>query len=210
MGCTNDQGNACSKDELPVHEVTLSAFYLMKTEVSQGLWSVVMGENPAKNRRADHFPVEQVSFEEVEVFIQRLNELSGKSYRLPTEAEWEYAARGGARQHNYVYSGGNDAGELAWHAGNSYEKSHASALKQANALGLYDMSGNVWEWCSDWYGTYQAVVQSDPRGPSSGTERIVRGGSWAGSASFCRVALRYHYPENYKTPFIGFRLALSS
>ena len=207
MGCTGDQGSECTKDELPVHMVSISEFRILKTEVTQELWVAIMGTNPSHNQRSNQFPVENVSYADVDAFIQKLNQLSGHSYRLPTEAEWEYAARGGKKSRHTMYSGSADPNSIGWNSANSLNKTHVIALRQANEIGLFDMSGNVWEWCDDWYGTYSGVHQSDPRGPSSGEERVVRGGSYAGSAWFCRNGLRFHYPANYKGNHIGFRLA---
>ncbi len=206
MGCTAEQGAECTQDEFPVHQVTVSSFRILKTEVTQAHWFAVMGVNPSQNKRSDQFPVENVSFQDVELFIEKLNSLTGKSYRLPTEAEWEFASRGGRTSCGYKFSGSFDPSIAAWHGGNSLEKSHVVGLKQPNELGLFDMSGNVWEWCADWYGPYNPVAQSDPRGPSSGNERVVRGGSWAGAPWFCRSAIRYHYLPAFKSPFLGFRL----
>ena len=208
MGCTADQGQNCSSDEHPVHSVSISSFYLSSVEVTQGWWMAIMRNNPAYNKRSEDFPVESVSYLDVSMFIDSLNKLSGLTYRLPTEAEWEYSARGGNKACSYLYSGSSDANEVAWTSNNSYSKSHVVRLKAANELGLFDMSGNVWEWVSDWYGKYTSASQNDPRGPSSGIERVIRGGSWAGSPDFCRNSLRFRYLPEFKSSFIGFRLAL--
>ena len=207
MGCTSDQGSECTHDEFPIHQVQLSGFKLLKTEVTQGMWQSVMGNNPSLNKRSAQFPVENVSFTDIDKFIEALNAMSAHRYRLPTEAEWEFAARGGKNSKNTLYSGSTDAQSVSWNIGNSSNTSHIAGFKNANELGLYDMSGNVWEWCSDWYGEYHASEESDPRGAVDGTDKVIRGGSYSGSIWFCRNAIRMHYAPSYKSHFIGFRLA---
>ena len=207
MGCTSDQGAECTHDEFPIHQVQLSGFKLLKTEVTQGMWQSVMGNNPSLNKRSAQFPVENVSFTDIEKFIYILNEISSHRYRLPTEAEWEFAARGGIKSKSTLYSGSNEAQSVSWNVGNSSNTSHITGYKNANELGLFDMSGNVWEWCSDWYGEYHASEESDPRGAVDGTDKVIRGGSYSGSIWFCRNAIRMHYAPSYKSHFIGFRLA---
>lgn len=165
MGATSEQGSDARDNEKPAHKVTLSDYYIGQTEVTQALWEAVMGSNPSY-RRGDNLPVEQVSWDDCQEFIQKLNQLTGKQFRLPTEAEWEYAARGRRKSRGYKYAGGNDIGLVAWYSGNSGYETHLVATKQANELGIYDMSGNVWEWCNDWYGDYQSSSRSDPQGPS--------------------------------------------
>ena len=181
MGATAEQigyGN----NETPAHQVTLSDYFIGKTEVTQELWYAVMGNNPSYFTRSSRNPVEQVSWHDCQSFIQKLNQLTGLRFRLPTEAEWEYAARGGNKSKGYKYSGSNNIGDVAWCYDNSSETTHEVGTKAPNELGLYDMSGNVWEWCSDWYGRYSSSAQSNPTGPSSGSFRVFRGGSWIGSA----------------------------
>jgi formylglycine-generating enzyme required for sulfatase activity len=209
MGCTPDQGSTCSLDELPVHEVSISTFYLSSNEVKQGWYKAFMLVNPSTYRRSDDFPVERVSYQDVVNFIDSLNAFSHLSFRLPTEAEWEYSARGADKFCKYRYSGGSDANEVAWNGNNSAGKTHVVRLKAPNHLGLYDLSGNVWEWVADWYGEYTSVAQNDPRGPSSGVTKVIRGGSYAGSPDFCRNSIRHQYPTDFKAPYIGFRLALN-
>lgn len=207
MGATSEQGSDANEDEKPAHEVTLSDYYIGQTEVTQALWKAVMGSNPSDSK-GDNLPVEQVSWDDCQVFIQNLNQLTGKQFRLPTEAEWEYAARGGRKSRGCKYAGGNDIGLVAWYDdNNSGNRAHTVATKQANELGIYDMNGNVWEWCSDWYDGYQLSSQSDPQGPSSGSSRVNRGGICYGDARGCRVSDR-----NYNTPVgrfdvLGLRLS---
>ena len=207
MGCTSDQGAECTHDEFPIHQVQISNFKLLKTEVTQGMWQSVMGNNPSFNKRSAQFPVENVSFTDIEKFISLLNTLSSHQYRLPTEAEWEFAARGGIKSKSTLFSGSSDAQTVSWNIGNSSNTSHIAGYKNANELGLYDMSGNVWEWCSDWYGEYHSTLESDPRGAIDGTDKVIRGGSYSGSIWFCRNAIRMHYAPTYISHFIGFRLA---
>lgn len=206
MGATSEQGSDALDFEKPAHQVTLSDYYIGQTEVTQSLWKAVMGSNPS-NYKGDNLPVEQVSWDECQVFIQKLNQLTGKQFRLPTEAEWEYAARGGRKSRGYKYAGGNDIGLVAWYKGNSGNETHPVATKQANELGIYDMSGNVWEWCSDWYGDYQSSSQSDPQGPSSGFFRVSRGGSYYCNAGICRVSYRCNCAPVGRYCDLGLRLS---
>ena len=196
-------------DETPVHSVTVSDFYIGKYEVTQAQWQAVMGRNPSYFKGSNH-PVEKVSWNDVQEFIKKLNQQTGKNFRLPTEAEWEYAARGGNKSRGYKYSGSNTIGEVAWYGDNSGKTTHPVGQKQGNELGIYDMSGNVWEWCADWYGKYNSSPASNPRGPSSGTDRVGRGGSWLSNASFCRVAYRDDDGPGGSSLSMGFRLAHSS
>jgi formylglycine-generating enzyme required for sulfatase activity len=171
-------GSNESDDEKPIHNVTISDFYMGKTEVTQAQWEAVMGDNPSYFKNCSSCPVESVSWDDIQIYLTKLNKLTGKSYRLPTEAEWEYAARGGVSSVGTLYAGANDANTVAWNNSNSSTKVHEVATKKANELGLYDMTGNVWEWCSDWYGSYTASNQTNPTGVRSGTYRVLRGGSW--------------------------------
>ncbi|MDR1895237.1 MAG: SUMF1/EgtB/PvdO family nonheme iron enzyme [Prevotellaceae bacterium] len=209
MGCTAEQGNYCLDREKPVHQVTLSSFYIGKYEITQAQWKSVMGNNPSYFK-SDNLPVEQVSWDEVQEFIRKLNAQTGENYRLPTEAEWEYAARGGAKSNGYKYSGSNNVYEVAWCYDNSGNKTHPVGTKQANELGIYDMSGNVYEWCGDWYGAYSSEAQTNPRGSSSGSYRVNRGGSWNSGAQIVRVPLRNGSTSGYRDFYLGFRLARSS
>ncbi|MDR1274646.1 MAG: formylglycine-generating enzyme family protein [Odoribacteraceae bacterium] len=197
-----------SEDELPVHEVTISSFYMGKFEVTQVQWEALMDNKPS-NFKGDHLPVEQVSWNDVQLFIKRLNAATGKQYRLPTEAEWEYAARGGNQSKGYRYAGGNAAENIAWVEDNSGDRTHPVGTKQPNELGIHDMNGNVWEWCHDFYGPYPASAQQDPRGASSGPARVFRGNSWSGAGVYCRVAFRRRSLPEYGYNFLGFRLACS-
>jgi formylglycine-generating enzyme required for sulfatase activity len=176
-----------------------------KYEVTQDQWKAIMGNNPSKFK-GDNLPVEQVRWNDVQEFINKLNTKTGKSYRLPTEAEWEYAARGGDKSNGYKYSGSNTLGDVAWYDGNSNNTTHAVGSKQPNELGIYDMAGNVWDWCSDRYGKYSSNAQSNPTGPSSGSLRVFRGGSWNGFAQVCRTADRCCYYPGDHHGNIGFRL----
>lgn len=207
MGATSEQGSDAWDEEKPAHEVTLSDYYIGQTEVTQALWEAVMGSNPSDSK-GDNLPVEQVSWDDCQVFIQKLNQLTGKQFRLPTEAEWEYAARGGRKSRGYKYAGGNDIGLVAWYEDNSGNETHPVATKQANELGVYDMSGNVEEWCSDWYDDYRLSSQSDPQGPSSGSFRVYRGGCYYNFARNCRVSYRNGYaPGDRNNYFLGLRLS---
>ena len=195
--------------EKPVHSVTVSDFYIGKYEVTQKEWKDIMGSNPSK-WKGDNYPVERVSWNDVQKFIKKLNTKTGLNYRLPTEAEWEFAARGGNKSNGYKYSGSNSIGDVAWYDSNSNSKTHSVGGKQPNELGIYDMSGNVWEWCNDRKENYSSSSQTNPKGASSGSDRVLRGGSWGSLARLCRVAYRYsHYPgDSYS--IIGFRLLRSS
>ena len=207
MGATSEQGSDAFDSEKPVHSVSLSSYYIGQTEVTQALWQAVMGSNPS-NHQGGNFPVESVSWNEVQTFITALNALTGKTFRLPTEAEWEYAARGGSRSQGYKYSGSNTLDNVAWYGGNSGVQTHAVATKAPNELGLYDMSGNVQEWCQDWFGSYSSSAQTNPLGPTSGDGCVGRGGSYNFNARYCRVSYRNSTPPGYHITIIGFRLVL--
>lgn len=206
MGATSEQGSDARDGEKPAHQVTLSDYYIGQTEVTQALWKAVMGSNPSDSK-GDNLPVEQVSWDDCQVFIQKLNQLTGKQFRLPTESEWEYAARGGRKSRGYKYAGGNNIGSVAWYNSNSRDETHTVATKQANELGVYDMSGNVWEWCSDWYDGYQSSSQSDPQRPSLGSCRVNRGGSCYCNAGDCRVSYRFFGTPDFRYNDLGLRLS---
>ena len=210
-------------DEKPVHSVTIGkSFYMSKYEVTQRQWREVMGSNPSRFK-GDSLPVEQVSWYDAVEYCNRLSRkegltpayridgknaawnLSANGYRLPTEAEWEYAAGGGNKSRGYKYSGSNSAGDVGWYRDNSSSKTHPVGGKQPNELGLYDMSGNVYEWCWDWKGSYSSSSQTDPQGPSSGSRRVRRGGSWYYFALGLRAAHRRHRPPSYSYDYLGFR-----
>ena len=208
MGATSEMENPVG-DEKPAHQVTLTNnYYIGKTEVTQALWKAVMGSNPSEFK-GDNKPVECVSWNDCQTFISKLNAATGKSFRLPTEAEWEFAARGGNNSRHYQYSGSNNLFDVAWYTENSSNTTHDVASKQANELGIYDMSGNVYEWCSDWYSSYSSNHQYAPAGPTSGSNRMLRGGSWYDSARFCRSSTRVsNFPDD-RYRILGLRLALS-
>ncbi|MDO4190898.1 MAG: formylglycine-generating enzyme family protein [Bacteroidales bacterium] len=225
MGATSEQGSDAESNEEPTHRVTLSSYSIGQTEVTQALWQAVMGNNPSYFKGND-LPVENVSWKDCQDFIRKLNALTGKNFRLPTEAEWEYAARGGNKSQGYKYSGSNTLRDVAWFGqwngetydnGNSGEKTHPVATKQPNELELYDMSGNVCELCQDWFGNYSNRAQTlwNPTGPTSGFSRVFRGGSWNSRVRDCRLAHRDDYvPDNYpdfydRFNFLGLRLVLS-
>ncbi len=207
MGPTSEQGSDAYDNEYPVHQVTLPDYCIGETEVTQGLWRAVMGNNPSRFSGSDQLPVEYVSWDDCQEFIKKLNQLTGENFRLPTEAEWEFAARGGNSSKGYKYAGSNNIGDVAWYDGNSSSKTHAVGTKTPNELGLYDMSGNVWEWCQDWYNSYSSNSQTNPTGPSSGSYRVVRGGNWCSNAGDCRVSSRYNILPSYRGYLSGFRLA---
>ena len=220
--------NSGDSDEKPVHTVTVNDFYIGKYEVTQKEWKEVMGSNPSYFK-GDNLPVEKVSWYDAVEFCNKKSEKEGlqkcysgngksitcnfnaNGYRLPTEAEWEYAVRGGNKSRNYKYSGSNTIGDVAWYSSNSGSKTHQVGTKQANELGISDMSGNVWEWCWDWKGSYSSSSQTNPKGASSGSYRVLRGGRWAYVADLCRVASRSSYGAPVYSDFvIGFRLVRDS
>ena len=207
-GGTFIMGGDESSDQTPTHSVTLSSYYICKYEVTQALWRAVMGSNPSKFK-GDNLPVEQVSWDDCQTFINRLNSYTGRNFRLPTEAEWEFAARGGNYSRHYKYSGSNNLDDVAWHGDNSDNRTHPVGTKQPNELGLYDMSGNVWEWCSDWWGSYSSYSQSNPTGPNSGSGRVWRGGSWGTFATHCRSSFHSCNAPGFSSCHLGLRLVLS-
>ena len=230
MGATAEQGSDYDSDELPTHQVTLSDYYIGKYEVTQQLWEYVMsysgtcadgssmsayasdvwlGSDPSSSYGVgDYYPAYYVSYYDiVDIFLPRLNKITGRTYRLPTEAEWEFAARGGKQSKGYKYSGSDNIGVVAWYTGNSGGKTHQVGTKEPNELGIYDMSGNVWEWCGDWYGSYSSSAQTNPTGPSSGSYRVLRGGGWNINAGNCRVSNRRSLPS-HRYYGNGFRVVL--
>ena len=196
-------------DERPTHRVTLTNdYYIGKYEVTQALWQTVMGNNPSKFK-GDNLPVEQVKWKDCQKFLSKLNRITGKMFRLPTEAEWEYAARGGNKSRGYQYSGSNNLSDVAWYDNNSGNKTHAVGTKQANELGIYDMSGNVYEWSQDWFGKYNSSSQVIPTGANSGSDRVFRGGSWISNAGNCRSSYRDYITLGGRDSYLGLRLVLS-
>lgn len=195
-------------NEIPAHQVTLSSYYICKYEVTQFLWKAVMGSNPSYFK-GDNLPVEQVSWDDCQVFIGKLNALTGLHYRLPTEAEWEFAARGGNSSHGYKYSGSNTLNGVAWYSDNSGFTTHPVGSNSPNELGLYDMSGNVWEWCSDWYASYNSDAQTNPAGPSGGAFRVYRGGSFSVLARYGRTTCRSNGIPDFRLFYLGLRLVRS-
>ena len=213
MGCTTEQAKDCDKNEKPAHQVTLSDFYIGKYEVTGEQWQKVMDPSGSEG---DNRPVERVSWSRVQEFIARLNAMTGGNYRLPTEAEWEYAARGGSQSQGYKHSGSDNIKDVGQYTGN-WGTTIPVGTKKANELGIHDMSGNVWEWVNDWFGDYNSSPQTNPQGPSSGKFRVVRGGSWNSRAGNTRVSSRNRLDPGNRTVGassssgnLGFRLARNS
>ncbi len=198
--------------EMPAHQVKLSSYYIGRYEVTQAEWMAVMGFNPSVNQTDLNLPVEHVSWNECQVFIKELNRLTKKRFRLPTEAEWEFAARGGNKSRGYTYAGSDNIDDVAWYYDNShttqYTFTHIVGKKLPNELGLYDMSGNVLEWCQSWYARYSANAEVNPKGPTKGKSRCLRGGQVNYSKSCCHVSYRGAQSPSYYTDEVGFRLAL--
>ena len=209
MGATAEQGDDAYDDEKPAHKVSLDSYYIGETQVTQALWKTVMGNNPS-NWKGDNLPVETISWNDCQEFIRKLNHLTGQTFLLPTEAQWEFAARGGNRSRGYKYAGSNNLSDVAWFYDNSGEKTHPVAQKQANELGLYDMSGNVWEWCNDWcdIGYYQSSPECNPQGPTAGGFRVLRGGGWHYDVGCCSVSGRGCDSPGNRDDHSGMRLSL--
>ncbi|MBO6027551.1 MAG: formylglycine-generating enzyme family protein, partial [Bacteroidales bacterium] len=212
MGATPEQEDEATDDERPVHEVTLSSFFIGQTEVTVGLWKAVMGYCPIPSYLPEHnhdprMPAQLVSWYDYQEFIAKLNEMTGRTFRMPTEAEWEFAARGGNHSHGYKYAGSDNLDDVAWYEENWLEGTNPFVrMKAPNELGLYDMSGLMWEWCQDWYGPYGSETLVNPVGPESGTNRVIRGGSYP-SANYCRVSCRNSNPPDERVR-IGLRLVM--
>ena len=210
MGATPEQGDDAYSSEKPAHQVTLSSYSIGQTEVTQELFLAVMGYNWSHFTGDMKLPADELSWNECQEFITKLNQVTGKTFRMPTEAEWEYAARGGKLSKGYKYAGSNDIDEVAWYDdGSSPLETKPVATKKPNELGIYDMAGNVMEWCSDWYGPYSSETQIDPIGPETGTQRITRGGCYNFNLPrMCRVSSRRSYGPSFAAPANGLRLAL--
>lgn len=210
MGAADDDSEAWNSEK-PRHKVTLDSYYMAETQVTQALWEAVMGSNPS-NWKAPNRPVECVNWNDCQQFLQKLNALTGQKFCLPTEAQWEYAARGGKHSKGYKYAGGNNLDNVAWWDGNSGNETHDVKQKAANELGLYDMTGNVWEWCNDWfdYNYYANSPEHNPQGPGSGGNRVLRRGGWFNGARGCRLSCRNGSVPGFRYCSIGLRLALLS
>lgn len=213
MGATAEQAKDAANTERPVRRITMSPYYIGMFEITQEQWKKVMGttvQDLGHDMRGvgEDFPMYYVSWDDAMEFCQKLSEQSGKTYTLPTEAQWEFAARGGVYSKKTKYSGSPYANVVSWNADNSVKKTHAVGTKAGNELGIYDMCGNVWEWCLDWYGDYRVYDTSDPQGAASGTTRVNRGGSWLSSAKFCRVSTRDNDRPTLRGNNLGFRVVM--
>lgn len=218
MGATAEQGAEANSDEKPAHAVKISSFWICRYEVTQAEWEAVMGRNPSRFK-GEKRPVENVSWNQCQQFVLKLNQRSNKTFRMPTEAEWEYAARGGKKTKAFKYAGSNDISQVAWDRNQCYYKTesnpnygtHNVGTKMPNGLGIYDMSGNVFEWCSDWYASqsYSIGTKRDPKGINSGNFKVNRGGSWYKFPKSCRVSCRNCDRPEYRSHNLGLRLVMS-
>lgn len=206
MGSTDSDADS---DERPTHMVTLNSYYIGETEVTQELWEAVMNYNPSEFQYSSQLPVEFVSWDDCRDFIRELNSITGKEFRFPSEAEWEYAARGGHQPSSTKFSGSNSIAAVGWYNSNSEETTHPVKMKKPNSLGIYDMSGNLWEWCQDWYGPYSSNNANNPSGPFSGSNKVLKGGAWNGGPKNCRLTNRDGRTTDYASNRLGLRLALS-
>lgn len=219
MGATEDQGDDTDSDEVPTHLVTLSDYYIGETEVTQQLWTAVMGEGPIPYD-GDQHPMKNLSYDDCILFIRKLNEMTGRHFHLPTEAQWEFAARGGNRSGHFMFAGSDDIDKVGWYADNSWNQgkkspdfgNHPVGSKKPNELGIYDMSGNVWEWCHDYYSKYTPEHQKDPSGldNSSASFRVNRGGSWDYIATSSRISNRRNRTPDFRNFNLGMRLAMDA
>ena len=222
MGATSEQGDDAYDREKPAHKVTLDDYYIAETQVTQELWQAVMGATIQEQAQkgayntdlkgvGDNNPMYYISWDDCQEFIKKLNQITRRTFALPTEAQWEFAARGGNSSKGYKYAGSDNLNEVAWFDDNSKSQTHPVKQKKTNELGLYDMSGNVWEWCNDWFDSnyYQSSPQHNPQGPTLGGDRVLRGGSWGNGARFCRVSHRCDYFPDYRNYHGGMRLSLS-
>ena len=218
MGATAEQGSDVDRDESPTHQVALSSYMIGKTEVTQELWEAVMGKSLSQIASelgnstrgvGSNYPMYYVSWDDCQEFITKLNALTGKTFRLPTEAEWEFAARGGTKSQGFTYSGSNTVDDVAWYFDTSSSTTHPVATKAPNELGIYDMTGNVWEWCQDWHGSYGNSPRTNPMGAVNGSNRVYRGGGWFCSAKFCHSSFRFNNSPAFRSCIQGLRLALS-
>lgn len=208
MGCTAPFGEDCFHDEKPPHDITLNRFYISRYPVTQQQWLLVMGSHESRNRGCRQCPVESVSWEDIQLFLKRLNQITGKNYTLPTEAQWEFAARGGNNTKGFIYSGSNDPHEVAWFRETS-DGTRPVGQKLPNELGLYDMSGNVWEWCLDWKIPYTFGAKTDPVALSNGSRKVLRGGAWNSLKRSCRISNRHDGNPQFRNNNYGFRLVLT-
>lgn len=211
MGWNEILGDNYAPGANPTHSVTLSTYYMAETEVTQALWEAVIGNYNPNNKKGDNYPLERVTYDDCKIFISKLNnlcasQLNGKRFAMPTEAQWEYAARGGKKSRDYIYSGSNSVDSVAWYDKNSGDESHPVKTKQPNELGLYDMSGNVAEWCQDWYSEYSSKPQTNPQGPNSGSERVVRGYMFSATEGVMEIPKRGSVPPSIFNKYIGLRL----
>lgn len=221
MGTIEEKTVEQSGSAVPQHLVTLSDYYISRFEVTQQEWAAVMGTTPSNDVAPDH-PVDNITWNDCQAFIQKLNKISGKNFRLPTEAEWEYAAKGGNKSRNYTYSGGNNINNVGWFEGNSTHEIRRQdtpdmtreinnvGLKKPNELGLYDMSGNAEEWCADFYAPYTSSAAVNPQGPSSGSYHVMRGGNYNDDMSYCEVTRRRFASGTFKSGSCGLRLAATT
>ena len=209
MGEGEDEMGVSFNDNAPSHIVSLDPFFIGKYEVTQEEWEVVMGNNPSYFK-GNRLPVENVSLDDCKLFVNRLNQLTGKTFRLPMEAEWEYAARGGKYSMSYIYAGSDFPGSVAWFITNSNHVSHEVGAKRPNELGLYDMCGNVSEWCSDFYSHdyYKQSPTFNPKGPTSGINHVNRGGGWQMPDTYLRISTRNLSSDDERNSALGFRLAM--